>query len=601
MDKLKPSSPNPQPSASANPLLPASVEGRLVDRLSSPTTGPRSARGQNERPAPQDATVFDSPRVLVFSSQQRKLSSLSPFQRREGCDRFGKVLRCDKLRDGSIEVEFATAADAARALNATSFTYTVREGGDRREASIPMAVAAHRTKNSSKGIINCFDLKDVSDDEIAEGLSQFGVIHARHINTRRGGITTPTNNIVLTFSCRDLPPHVVVGYIRVKVRAYIPNPMRCFHCQRFGHPKTRCDGKRTCSKCASLDHTDESCQSETPWCVNCGEGQIPHPSYDRSCPKYVEEKEINTIKATRNISFREAREAYRETHPRVSYAEKVKENVKAPVSKNTSLEEMSAAQLVLLLKSFGLTVVAAGAATERGAPSPPSDTVAMAAQTKRPDPTAAAPAPSGGAGDDWTLVSPRRRNDRRSPPPAQVATTPALPRPPPAVGEALRRGEEERKAREAKRARLAQKARETKRSPVSESASAGSSRGTSATPDTPQKTRNPPEMGPPPPPPPPQRRPPPPLPAATPVARPTPAASAAPRPPQAPTAPERPPKRPWTGSPDEGQKSKPRPKFQSGPGQPRSHSADGRALRETSGHPRIQFGDCASSDGEELV
>ena len=540
-----------------------------------------------------------SPRVLVFSSQERKLSSLSPFQRREGCDRMGKVLRCDKLRDGSIEVEFASATDAARALDATAFTYTVREGGDRRETSISMIVAPHRTKNSCRGIINCFDLKDVSDDDVADGLSQFGVTHARRITSRRRGVAIPTNSIVLTFNGNDLPSDVVVGYVRVKVRAYIPSPMRCFHCQRFGHPRTRCDGQRTCSKCASLDHTDETCQSEDPWCVNCGEGQIPHPSYDPSCPKYVEEKEINAIKATRNISFREARELYQESHPRTSYAQKVK----APPSKSISPDQMTVAQLMSLLKSFGLTVVASGAEPERATPSASLGSATQAPQTSQSASTVTAPASSSGAGDGWTLVPSRRKNDRRSPPRIQAAGTPALPRPPPAVDEALRRGEDERRAREAKRARLAQKAREAKRSPTAESASAGSSSGTSATPETP-KARNPPEMGPPPPPPPPpppQRRPPPPLPAATPVARPPPAASAELRPPQAPFAPGRPPKRPLTGSPNERQKSKPRPDSQPGPGNPRSHSADGRVHREASGHPRIHFGESASSDGEELV
>ena len=429
-EKTLPSNPppNPQPLASANPPPTASAEGRPADLPSSPRAGSRPTRGRNQRDVPPETTMFASPRVLVFSSSnERKLSSLSPFQRREGCDRLGKVLRCDKLRDGAIEVEFATAADAARALNATAFTYTVREGGDRREASIPMVVAAHRTKNSSKGIINCFDLKDVSDEEVADGLSQFGVTHARHITSRRGGVTTPTNSIVLTFSGSDLPPHVVVGYTRVKVRVYIPNPMRCFHCQRFGHPRTRCDGKRTCSKCASLDHTDETCESDTPWCVNCGQGQIPHTSYDRSCPKYLEEKEINTIKATRNISFREARDVYRETHPRTSYAQKVK----ASVSSSTSLEQMTASQLVSLLKSFGLTVVAAGASTEPVRLPAPSDAAVLAAATDmQPDPTTTAPASSRGAADQWTLVPPRRKNDRRSPPPAQVTETPAPPHQP---------------------------------------------------------------------------------------------------------------------------------------------------------------------------
>ena len=66
-----------------------------------------------------------APRVLMIHSEARKLSSLSPFQRKEGCDRFGKVTRCEKLRDGGIEVEFKDEKDATRALTATEFSYTV--------------------------------------------------------------------------------------------------------------------------------------------------------------------------------------------------------------------------------------------------------------------------------------------------------------------------------------------------------------------------------------------------------------------------------------------------------------------------------------------
>ncbi|XP_037076872.1 zinc finger protein 408-like [Pollicipes pollicipes] len=49
-----------------------------------------------------------------------------------------------------------------------------------------MTVEVHRTKNSSKGIINCFDLKDVSEEEIVDGLTEFGVTDARRIKVRRG-------------------------------------------------------------------------------------------------------------------------------------------------------------------------------------------------------------------------------------------------------------------------------------------------------------------------------------------------------------------------------------------------------------------------------
>ncbi|KAF0308239.1 Nucleic-acid-binding protein from mobile element jockey [Amphibalanus amphitrite] len=177
--------------------------------------------------------------------------------------------------------------------------------------------------------------------------------------TKRG--TVSTNNIILTFDSTDLPSEIRVGYVKVRVRPFVPAPMRCFRCQRFGHTKDNCRGRPTCSKCASQDHTDETCDSETPRCVNCGEGQTPHSAYDRSCPAYVKEKEIMTIKATRNLSFKEAREVYNQSHPKTSYAQKVR------VTNSTDASQMSVAQLVQLLKRFGLTVVATAAATTAAA------------------------------------------------------------------------------------------------------------------------------------------------------------------------------------------------------------------------------------------
>ncbi|KAF0310009.1 Nucleic-acid-binding protein from mobile element jockey [Amphibalanus amphitrite] len=224
------------------------------------------------------------------------------------------------MRDGALEVEFRNSEEATKALSATRFVYSEGRASGRKLVSLSLTVEPHRSKNSSRGVINCFDLRNVSDDDIADGLSEYGVTAARRILTRRG--TVPTNNIILTFDTTDMPNEVRVGYIKVRVRPYVPAPMRCYRCQRFGHTKDNCRGRPTCSKCASQDHTDDTCNSETPRCVNCGEGQTPHSAYDRSCPTYVKEKEINTIKATRNLSFKEAREVYNQTHPKTSYAQK---------------------------------------------------------------------------------------------------------------------------------------------------------------------------------------------------------------------------------------------------------------------------------------
>ena len=284
--------------------------------------------------------------------------------------------------------------------------------------------------------------------------------------------------------------------------------MRCYRCQRFGHTRTHCNGRPTCSKCASSDHSDETCDSDILRCVNCGEGQVPHASYDRTCPNYAEEKEIVSLRATRNISFTEARKLYRETHPKVLYAQKVKTPAPVPAQTSTSLSDMTATQLVTLLRSFGLTAVTSGATSGRAAQPAPSEVASPA--TRAEASLAANDPPAHGANEQgWMLVQPRRRGDRRSPPPNQETETSAQSRPPTAVDEVLRRGEEERRAREAKRARLAQKAKEARRSSGADSASVDSSRGASTTPETSQAA-NPPSMDPPPP------LPLPPLPAATP-------------------------------------------------------------------------------------
>ena len=424
------------PSASADPRPLASADRRTVlDK------GPRS------------------PKILIFRSADRELSSLSPFQRKDGCDRFGSIVRCDRMRDGALEVEFRKSEEAAKALDATRFVFSEGRASGRRLVSIPLTVEPHRSKNSSRGVINCFDLRGVSDEDIAVGLADFGVTAARRIMTKRG--TVSTNNILLTFDSTDLPSEIRVGYVKVRVRPFVPAPMRCFRCQRFGHTKDNCRGRPTCSKCASQDHTDETCDSETPRCVNCGEGQTPHSAYDRSCPAYVKEKEIMTIKATRNLSFKEAREVYNQSHPKTSYAQKVR------VTNPTDASQMSVAQLVQLLKRFGLTVVATGDSADPSAPrAPPSDTE-QAAQESVWGPPSPAPAASG---DEWTVVQ-RRQGGRRPPAQGKAPPTPPRPRPPTAVQEALRRGEEERRAREARRARLVQKALEAKEASSADSAS----------------------------------------------------------------------------------------------------------------------------------
>ncbi|XP_055940906.1 uncharacterized protein LOC129971304 [Argiope bruennichi] len=74
-----------------------------------------------------------------------------------------------------------------------------------------------------------------------------------------------------------------------------------------------CRGKETCGRCSEIGHDSKSCTS-APKCSNCKED---HPSYSRKCPRWIEEKEIQTIKVTQNIPFAEARKLVKSRTPTV--------------------------------------------------------------------------------------------------------------------------------------------------------------------------------------------------------------------------------------------------------------------------------------------
>ncbi|GFT52172.1 putative RNA-directed DNA polymerase from transposon X-element [Trichonephila clavipes] len=100
-----------------------------------------------------------------------------------------------------------------------------------------------------------------------------------------------------------LPTTIKAGYLNCKIHPYIPNPLRCFKCQRFGHSQTSCRGQLTCSRCASIGHSSTDCTLE-PKCVNCTQS---HPSDSKLCQKWKLEKQIQEIKTNHNISYFEAR------------------------------------------------------------------------------------------------------------------------------------------------------------------------------------------------------------------------------------------------------------------------------------------------------
>jgi len=143
------------------------------------------------------------------------------------------------------------------------------------------------------------------NDKIVDGLRSQGVTDCFHITIKSDNNNIDrrkTNTFIFTFNTAAALAHINVGYLRIKVDRYIPNPLRCFKCQTFGHSSRFCRNEAVCHRCGGK-HTEENCNNAAK-CTNCSG---PHGASSRVCPVWLREKEVQRVKAE-NISFPQARQ-----------------------------------------------------------------------------------------------------------------------------------------------------------------------------------------------------------------------------------------------------------------------------------------------------
>ena len=238
---------------------------------------------------------FFTAKALAVDTNLKSVSPFLVYKTLQGM--VGTSTKYTKLRSGDILFECDTQTQSLK-LNELK-----KIGND-----IDIICRPHPTLNSCRGVIRAKGLMGMSDDDILREFIDLdlNVEKVNRLILKKNGAEIKTNTFFLTFNTTILPDHIIVGNEKIHVDLYIPSPLRCYNCQKFGHGSKNCNSNRVCGRCGSNGHKFEDCKSD-PKCINC---KGDHFASFKECPVWLKEKEIVTIKTKRGISYPQAKIIY---------------------------------------------------------------------------------------------------------------------------------------------------------------------------------------------------------------------------------------------------------------------------------------------------
>lgn len=127
----------------------------------------------------------------------------------------------------------------------------------------------------------------------------------------------PGTSLKLTFRSTTLPREIKIFYVVKRVDYFIPRPILCRNCLRYGHTARVCKNTKEslCNNCTEVTHavSDKSCNKQCVHCIGncatkckfCNTGN--HRTSSKDCPEMVKQTQIKEKMIKEKMSFVEAR------------------------------------------------------------------------------------------------------------------------------------------------------------------------------------------------------------------------------------------------------------------------------------------------------
>lgn len=152
---------------------------------------------------------------------------------------------------------------------------------------------------------------DWSESEILEnGSSGSRLIRVERMNywDTENQRAMPSKSVKITFRSYDLPTELKIYNVLTKLDLFIPRPMFCKNCCKYGHSVKFCKTGKVCSNCTMSDHV-ENCVNE----LKCNYCRIEskHVTNSESCPEKSIQAEVKKVMVTEKNPFSEANKEVR--------------------------------------------------------------------------------------------------------------------------------------------------------------------------------------------------------------------------------------------------------------------------------------------------